>query len=157
MLRIVRTDTLAALNADRDALHAAQAEAAQAKSEAEQAHDSAIRAETAFEQQLKQLATAYAGQIQAERERDTARKQLAELKADTETQLAEMREDLANLRAAAADTETGETVRAALAYRLLRDMYADAWKEGLLPKRPFDLLAVVLDFDTADQQPATTA
>lgn len=84
-----------------------------------------------------------------------AREDLTRHKADTEEQMAEIREDLAKIRAAAADTENGETVRAALAYHVLRDMYADAWNQGLLPKRPFDLIAVLLDFQTADQKPAT--
>lgn len=155
MIRFVRTATLDALHADRAALKEARAEAEQAKTEAALATDSAIRAETVAERQLRDLAQALAARFQAERDRDTARDALNQHKADTEQQMAEIREDLAKLRAAAADTETGETVRAALAYNILRDLYADAWKEGLLPNRPFDLLAVVLNFDTADQKTAT--
>lgn len=155
MLRIIRTQTLTSLYADREALHTALTEAEQAKSEAAGAHDSAIRAEAVAEDLLKQAGQAHADRFQAERDRDAARDQLAQQRAETEQQLAELRQDLAKLRAAAADPDTGETVRAALAYNLLRALYADAWKEGLLPGRPFDLLAVVLDFDTADQKTPT--
>lgn len=155
MFRIVRKATLDALHADRAALGNARDQLKQAKTEAETATDSAIRAEAAAEDLLKQTAQAHADGIQAERERDQAVAQREQDKAETDRQMAELREDLTRLRDAAADLETGETVRAALAYRLLRDMYADAWKEGLLPQRPFDLLAVVLDFDTADQTTPT--
>lgn len=157
MFRIVRKTTLDALHADQAALEAAREELGHAKTEAATATDSAIRTETVAEDLLKQAAQAHADRFQAERERDQAIDQRKQDKAETDRQMAELREDLARLRDAARDTQTGETVRAALAYRLLRDMYADAWKEGLLPKRPFDLLAVVLDFDTPDPQPAATA
>ena len=153
MIRFIRTTTLNALHADRDALKEARIDVERARNEASLANDSAIRAETVAQRQLKDLAQAHADCIQADRDRDTAVAALTQHKADTEQQLAELREDLAKLRAAAADPQTGETVRAALAYNLLREMYANAWKQGLLPNRPFDLLAAVLDFDTADQKP----
>lgn len=155
MIRITRTATLNCLRADSAELAIIRAELDQAKTESGNATDSAIRAETLAETQLRQLAQAHADRIQADRDLASARAELAQQRADTNEQLTELREDLAKLHAAAADPETGQTVRSALAYNILRDLYADAWKEGLLPKRPFDLLAVVLDFDTADQKKPT--
>ena len=70
-----------------------------------------------------------ADRFEAERERVQAVAQREQDKTETDRQMAELREDLAKLRAAAADPQTGETVRAALAYNILRDLYADAWKE----------------------------
>lgn len=154
MFRVIRKATLDALRVDRVALERAREELAQASTQAATATDSAVRAETVAEDLLKQTAQAHADRIQAERERDQAVAHRQQDKTETDRQMAELREDLATIRAAAADTDNGETVRAALAYNLLRDLYADAWKEGLLPKRPFDLLAVVLNFETADQKTA---
>ncbi|MFK0288344.1 hypothetical protein ACIQVL_48910 [Streptomyces sp. NPDC090499] len=154
MLRVVRKTTLDALHADRAELARASQELAQAKTEAAAATDSAIRAETTVEDLLKQLGQALADRIQAERDARQARLDRQQDKKETDRQLAELREDFTRLRDAAADTETGETTRAAIAYRVLHDLYADAWREGLLPKRPFDVVAAVLGFDTREQQPA---
>jgi len=155
MLRVIRKTTLDDLHADRSALGQAREEVAQAKTEAATATDSAIRAEVVAENLLKDLAQAHADRIQAERDAQQARTEQQQAKTDTDRQLAELREDFTRLRDAAADTETGETVRAALAYRVLSDLYADAWREGLLPKRPFDVVAAVLGFDTpTTPQPA---
>ena len=157
MFRIIRTTTLNALQADSAALPAVQQELTQAKAEAEHATDSAIRAENVAEQQLRVLARAHADRFQAERERDEAVAQRRQDKTETDRQLAELREDFTRLRDAAADPDTGETVRAALAYRVLRDLYADAWAQGLLPKRPFDVIAAVMGFDTPKSQAAAAA
>ncbi len=159
MLRIVRKTTLDALHADQTALAKAIEDAKHAKTEAEQATDSAIRAETANEDLMKRLGQAYADTVKAERranEIQQARSAEVQDKATTDRQIAELRQDLDRLRDAAADTETGETVQAAIAYRILRDLYADAWREGLLPRRPFDVIAAVLGFDTAPQPTAST-
>lgn len=158
MIRVIRTTTLRTLQADAAQLANAQMDAASNAAEATRWQKRHREADTAFGGALKDLAQARANQIKAERERNQAIARREQDKAETDRQMAELREDLAKIRDAAADTDTGETARAALAYRLLRDMYADAYKEGLLPKRPFDVLAVVLGFDTPDQTaPALTA
>lgn len=151
MFRVIRTTTLEALRADQTALGDIHSELEQAKTEAELANDAVTRAETNADDLLKQLGQALADRISAERARDAAIAQREQDKTETDRQLAQLRQDIATIRAAAADTENGETVRAALAYHVLRDMYADAWNQGLLPKRPFDLIAALLDFKTADQ------
>lgn len=157
MLRIIRKATLDTLHADQAALSQAREDAAQAKAEAEAATDSAIRAETVAEDLLKQTAQAHADRFQTERDRDTAREQREKDKTETDRQMNELREDLAQLRDACADLDTGQTRKAAIAYRVLHDLYADAWREGLLPKRPFDVVAAVLGFDTPEPQPTTEA
>ena len=157
MLRIIRKAALDSLHADRAALAQAREELAHAKTEAEQATDSAIRAEATAEQRLTDLYRAQADLDQAERHRDTARTQRDQDRAETNRQLAELREGLAKLREAAGNPETGDTVKAAIAYRVLHDLYADAWREGLLPKRPFDVVAAVLGFDTHTQPQTATA
>lgn len=159
MIRIIRTATLRSLKADAVATAEVRQEAADNASQAETWQARYNEANTAYERSFKDLGRALAGRFQAERELNEAHAQRTQDKAATDQQLAELREDLARLRAAAADTETetGESVRAALAYNILRDLYADAWREGLLPKRPFDLLAAVLDFKTAEQPTATPA
>ncbi|MEU3521819.1 hypothetical protein ABZ770_42440 [Streptomyces sp. NPDC006654] len=156
MIRIVRKATLDALYADRTALAETREELAIAQAATGSANDAAIRAENTAEELLKDLGQAHADRIQAERDARQARTDRAADKTETDRQLAELREDLAKLRAAAADLETGDTVRAALAHNILRDLYADAWREGLLPNRPWDLLAVVLGFDTPETQAANT-
>ena len=155
MLRLIRTVTLDTLRADSAELATAREQLDHAKTEAATATDAAINAETAAEKILRDLAQAHADRIQAERDARQARDELVQAKADTAQQLTELGEDFAKLRDAAADTETGETIRGALAYNVLRDLYADAWAQGLLPKRPFDVLAAVLGFDAA-QHPAKT-
>jgi len=148
MLRFIRKTTLDGLHADQAALRQARQEADQAKTEAALATDAVIRAETAAESLLRDLAQAHADCIQAERDARQARTQQQQEKTETDRQLAELRQDFARIRDAAADTETGKTVQASIAYNVLRDLYADAWREGLLPKRPFDVIAAVLGFDT---------
>lgn len=155
MFRIIRTATLRTLQADAAQLANARMDADSNATEAARWQKRHREADTAFGGALKDLAQARADQIKAERERNQAIAQREQDKTETDRQMAEIRDDLAKIRAAAADTENGETVRAALAYHVLRDMYADAWNQGLLPKRPFDLIAVLLDFQTADQPTAT--
>ncbi|MET9804665.1 hypothetical protein [Streptomyces sp. NPDC006368] len=65
MFRFIRTTTLAALKADLDV---ARRERDQARTEAEMATDSAIRAENVAEQQLCQLSQAHADRIQDARD-----------------------------------------------------------------------------------------
>ena len=157
MLRIIRKTALDALHADRAALENTRTELDQAKTDAGTANDSAIRAENTAEDLLKQLGQAHADRIQAERDARQARLDREQGKAETDRQLAELREDLIKIRAAANDTENGDTVRGALAYNILRDLYADAWAQGLLPKRPFDVMAVVLGFETNQPVQAASA
>jgi cell division septum initiation protein DivIVA len=133
MISIVRTTTLNALRADSTALETTRQELAAAKSEAATATDSAIRAENVAEQQLRQLAQAHADRIQAERERDQA---LETARQEAQAQLEEIRAEVDQIRRDAADTETGETMRAALAYRMFQRLYADARAQGLTPKPP---------------------
>ncbi|MEJ8671890.1 hypothetical protein WKI71_36660 [Streptomyces sp. MS1.AVA.1] len=157
MIRIIRTATLRSLQADAAQTAEARQEVVAQAAEVENWHARYNEAHAAYERAFKDLGQAHADRFQAERDRDTARNELAQTKADTDQQMAELREDFAKIRAAAADTENGETVRAALAYHVLRDMYADAWNQGLLPKRPFDLIAALLDFKTAEQPAAAPA
>lgn len=156
MLRIIRTSTYAALLGGRDELDrirnaldtitaardraltdVARARADAAKlthrvaslgGELERAHEAAARA--------ARRATA------AETDRDTVRDQAGALD--------EVRADLLRLRDHAAD-DSG--VRGAIAYGVLRDLITrarqerdEAGEDGGLP-RPFDVIAMVLDFD----------
>lgn len=157
MFRIIRKTTLDALHADQAALQQTRQELAQANTEAATATDSAVRAEAVAQDLLKQTAQAHADRFQAERERDQAVAQREQDKTETDQQIAELREDFTRLCDAAADTETGETRRAAIAYRVLRDLYADAWAQGLLPKRPFDVIAAVMGFDAPESQAVAAA
>lgn len=136
MFRIVRTSTLAALRADSTALPVALRDLDQARAEAEAANDSAIRAETVAEDQLRQLARLHADRAQEE--------------AATRAELDAIRTDVARLRDAAADPETGDSFRQALAYGVLRDLIADARARGVELGRPFDLVASLLGFDDPD-------
>ncbi|MGY0062816.1 hypothetical protein ACWY4P_53830 (plasmid) [Streptomyces sp. LZ34] len=143
MYRIIRTVELRHLHRDRAELQELRVELNAARTEADTATDSAIRAEAVVEDLLRDLAQAHADRIQADRERNEAR-------ADAEI-TAEMRADLDRIRADAADTERGATVRAAIAHGALRHMYTEARRQGLKPGSPWDLLALVLDLDTEDQ------
>lgn len=145
MFRLVRTATLRALYADRTELAATKEDLAITQAAAGSANDAAERAAAVAEKQLRQLAEVHAALMEVERERDRAR---VDARKEAGQQLAELGEDLARLRDAAADTETGQTVRAAIAYRVLRDLYADGRRRGLKPGRPFDVAAAVLGFDT---------
>lgn len=156
MIRIIRTGVLRRLKADAAEADGARLEAANNAAEADLWKTRYDEANAAYERAFTDLGQSLANRIKAERQRDQAIAQREQDKAETDRQLAEIREDLATIQAAVADTENGETVRAALAYHVLRDMYADAWNQGLLPKRPFDLIAVLLEFKTADPQPAAT-
>lgn len=158
MIRIIRTATFQALQADAAQAAGAREEAISQAADAENWRARYNEANAAYERAFKDLGQALADRIKAERQRDEAQAQRQQDKAATDQQLTELREDLAKIRAAANDTENGETVRAALAYHVLRDMYADAWNQGLLPNRPYDLIAALLDFKTAEQPaPATVS
>ncbi|WP_329376076.1 hypothetical protein [Streptomyces sp. NBC_01483] len=157
MIRIIRTATLRDLQTSAAATAQARQEADRLAGEADNWHSRYDEADAAHERVMKDLGQALADRIKAERERNEARTQREQDKAETDRQMAELREDFTRLRDAAADTETGETMRAALAYRVLRDLYADAWAQGLLPKRPFDVIAAVMGFDTPQPQPVTAA
>lgn len=157
MIRIIRTATLRTLQADAAKTAEARQEVVAQAADVEQWHTRYDEANAAYERAFTDLGQALADQLKAERQRDQAIAQREQDKTETDRQMAELREDLAHLRDAVNDTETGETRRAALAYRVLKDLYADAYKEGLLPKRPFDVIAAVLGFDTPEQQPAAAA
>ncbi|MFD6911786.1 hypothetical protein [Streptomyces virginiae] len=179
MIRIVRTRTHAALLADRDELirtRAALANARQAtadatataedhkataefrRKEAAAAVDARDRALTDLAGARRQVTVAEEGTValvkQVTRERDTAREEAGVLD--------DVRQDLLRLRDHAANPEDGGTVRGAIAYGVLRDLItrarterAEAGQEGGLP-RPFDVIAMVLGFDTdeADEDAA---
>ncbi|QDN84429.1 hypothetical protein [Streptomyces sp. RLB3-6] len=157
MLRIVRTTALDALRADSAALETARQELAQAQTEATTATDSAIRAETLAEMQLRQLAQAHADRIQAERERNTARAERDQAREDAQQevqkQLAEIRAEVEQIRCDAADTETGAIVRGAIAFHMLQRLYADARARGLEAKPPVDLVALILRLDADEPAP----
>ncbi|MFD9523556.1 hypothetical protein [Streptomyces sp. NPDC059979] len=172
MIRIVTAATHAALLADRDELirtRAALANAREAtakanataedfkntaefrRKETEAAADARDRALTDLARARKEAEGADTGlqalvrQITAER--DTARKEAGALD--------EVRADLIRLRDHAANPEDGGPVRGAIAYGVLRDLItrarterAEAGEPGGLP-RPFDVIAMVLGFDTA--------
>ncbi|MGA5606187.1 hypothetical protein ACPCUF_35115 [Streptomyces griseoincarnatus] len=170
MFRIVRTTTLDALRADSAALPAVRQERDQAKTEAARATDSAVRAESVAEKQLRELARLHAENFQAEREtrvqyeglrtviqqvtaeRDAARTERDQVEAAARRELEEIRQDVDRLRAAAADPETGESMRHAIAYGVLRNLIDDARARGLELGRPFDLVAVLLGFDAPPTQ-----
>lgn len=156
MFRIIRTATFRGLQNDAAKSAEARQEAISQAADAENWRARYDEANTAYERAFKDLGQALADRIKAERQRDEAQAERQQDKDATDQQMAEIREDLAKIRAAANDTENGETVRAALAYHVLRDMYADAWNQGLLPKRPYDLIAVLLDFKTAEQPTPVT-
>lgn len=157
MIAIVRTTTLNALRADSAALETTREDLTRAQTEAATATDSATRAETLAEQQLRQLAQAHADRFQAERDRDAARKErdqaLETARQEAQQQLAEIRAEVDQIRRDAADTGTGETMRAALAYRMFQRLYADARAQGLVAKPPVDLVAVILGLDGAEPGP----
>lgn len=171
MFRIIRTTTLDALRADSAALPAVRQERDQARSEAAAATDSAIRAETVAEDQLRQLAQLHADRLEAEREartqyeglhavirqvtaeRDAARTERDQVEAAARRELEEIHRDVARLQDAAADPETGESIRHAIAYGVLKNLFQDARAHGLEVGRPLDLVAVILGFDA----PATEA
>ncbi|MEU1668549.1 hypothetical protein ABZ547_34205 [Streptomyces sparsogenes] len=141
MWRIVRTTTLQSL---REEASVSEKAADLYSAEAEKSNALYREAAEHFETTFKQLGQALADQLKAERERDEAR-----AVADTVNQL---RADLDRLRAEAADTERGASVRGALAYSALRRLYADARARGLQPGAPFDLLALVLDLDQEEDK-----
>ena len=134
--------------------------AARCTAEATTWHELYVHAEEDAARTARLRAALWEQLEQALRERDEARAERDQAQADAqkeaEQQLAELREDFARIRDAAADSETGQTVRAAIAYRVLRDLYADALARGLEPHRPVDILGVVLGFDT-ELQPGTDA
>ncbi|MFE9793554.1 hypothetical protein ACFYRL_17650 [Streptomyces goshikiensis] len=173
MIRIVTASTYAALLADR-------ADLAQARTAVDALTDARDRALTDLSQtrkaaadqvgtveslrvqlsEAREAAAAAARQVtaaeegtvalvkQVTRERDTAREEAGALD--------EVRQDLIRLRAHAANPEDGGPVRGAIAYGILRDLIgrarqerAEAGQDGGLP-RPFDVIAMVLGFDTAE-------
>ncbi|MFD5489490.1 hypothetical protein ACFWIV_28950 [Streptomyces virginiae] len=175
MIRIVRTRTHNAMIADSDELRRTRAALANAntateqakataddfkrtaewrRKEAEQAIDARDRALTDLARVRKEAGEAdrIAGEgtqalvRQVTRERDAAREEAGAI--------GEVRADLARLRALAADPEDGGPVRGAIAYGVLRDLIgrarqerAEAGEASGLP-RPFDVIALVLGFDT---------
>ncbi|MFE1576246.1 hypothetical protein [Streptomyces fradiae] len=163
--RIVRAAELDQLRDDQAELETVRADLAAARSEVEIVTDSAIRADAVADDLLRRLARAHADTIAAEREmaqqfaglqavirqvtaeRDDARKAVRQEYGDV---IEQMRADLAQLRADASDTETGESMRAAIAYgvlgRMINEVRAQDEKGELRP--PFDVVALVLGFDT---------
>jgi hypothetical protein len=153
MFRIIRTETLRTLRRATDERDAARAELAAARHDAELAKDSAIRAETTGENLLRDLAQAHADRIKAERAATAARVALdGRDRTEAET-MQQIRADLNQIRADAADPELGKTMKAAIAHGVLRRLYADAIESGIVPGRPWDILALVLDLG-ADDAPA---
>jgi DNA repair exonuclease SbcCD ATPase subunit len=163
MFRIIRTTTLQALrddvaeadqtasayNAEAEKWHRLYTDEVQRADDAEQAadHTAELRGEDRehYEQQIANLRTEL---VEARRSVE-----------DNSSVLAEMRADLDQIRAAAADPEHGESVRAAIAYGVLRDAYDDVRSRGEVQRlgREWDLLSVVLGFDAdRDSAPAST-
>lgn len=161
MFRIVRTADLAALREQAAKVDGLTADAVRLGMEATTATNSANRAEAVAGQQLRQLAQANADLVQAERDRDAARAELAEARKDAiegyGEEVAGMRADLDRMLADAAHPETGDGFKAALAYRLLRGLYQQAkeqtTEQGGEIVRLFAVSAHVLGFDEPETPP----
>ncbi|KOU99109.1 hypothetical protein [Streptomyces sp. XY533] len=158
--RLVRIAALAQLRADQAELESVRAQL----HDVEQAALAAkVQAKAQAQDLLRQLGQALAGQVKTERERDeqfaglqavirqvTAERDAARTAVRQEygDVVEEMRADLAQLRADAADTETGESMRAAIAYgvlgRMINEVRARSEEGELRP--PFDVVALVLGF-----------
>jgi hypothetical protein len=149
MFRIIRKTTLDELTKRADRADELGREADRLTTDLARVTDSAIRTETVAERQLKDLAQAYADNIGLQRVAAEARAEAARARAEADQQIAEIRDDVMKLREAAADTETGATIRGAIAYRLVKDLMAEAAAatEGAELRRPFDIAAMVLGFD----------
>lgn len=168
MLCIIRTTTLRTLRADiAEADDAANAYSAEAEKWHKHYTDEVQRADEA-EQTAQHTAELrgedrdhYAERIDLYEKRiDRLRHALATARAGDEATaavLAEMREDLDQIRTDAADPETGASFRAALAYSTLRRMYDQHRAAGLDLGRPWDLLAAVLGFDEPRELEAADA
>lgn len=151
MLTIIRKTTWRALTAERDEL---RDKLDQARADHAGAVEYSERVERVAEGQLKDLAQTHADLIKARRYGSQLRGELVEARRtldDSREVLAEMRTDLDRMRADAADPEHGETFRAALAYGVLKRMYAEVRDRGPGRSlgRPWDLLAIILGFDEA--------
>lgn len=147
MIRVVRAETLRALQAAAAQVPGLSAQVAELRVDAEVATGCAARAEVVAEERLRELARAHADRIAAERERDSVRAALEAGPGVVDQALAELRADLDRIRADAADPEEGSAVRGAIALGALRSLYACARRQGIASGGPFDLLAVVLDLD----------
>ncbi|WP_371592578.1 hypothetical protein [Streptomyces virginiae] len=153
MYRIVRTSTHAALLADRDELTRTRNALTTAREERDNAHtdresikdtvrsltQQAVETESGFHAVIRQVTA----------ERDAAREEAGALD--------EVRQDVARLRAFAADPANGNAVRGAVSYAVLQDLIrrarqeqAEAGQDGGLP-RPLDLVALVLGYDDDGQ------
>lgn len=156
MLRVIRKTVLDTLHNDQAELAHVREELVSTKAELAIVTNSATRTEVVAQDLLKQTAQAHADRFQAERDRDAARRERDQVEAAARRELDEIRRDVAQLRDAAADTETGQSMRAAIAYDVLRNLVDDARARGLELGRPFDLVAIVLGFDTDPQATTTT-
>jgi hypothetical protein len=165
MFRIIRTSTLAALRSMEAELDDLQHELEIATAAAGSANAAATRLQALVERQAdadREAQAQIAGLREAVRrasaERDAAH--AADLKRTEDAarrELDEIHADVARLQAAAADADTGEPVRHALAYGVLRHLFEEAQAHGLELARPLDLVAVILGFPLKPEPPEQPA
>ncbi|WP_329103247.1 hypothetical protein [Streptomyces sp. NBC_01439] len=160
MIRIITSSTYAALLSDRDELartRTALDTARRATDEADALAEDRRKTNLMLARELRDLQRDTAGErldveVRVQRltgERDTARKEAGALD--------EVRQDVARLRAFAADPANGNAVRGAVSYAVLQDLIrrarqerTEAGQDGGLP-RPLDLVALVLGYDDDGQ------
>ncbi|MET8113774.1 hypothetical protein [Streptomyces prasinus] len=150
MFRIIRTANLRALQADAAATAEARQEVVAQAADVEVWHSRYDETRAAYDRVFKELGQAHADRIQAERDRADVliRQELDQ--AATEQEMGQIRDEYRRIRDAAADPETGESVRAAIALRFLGDLYVDARERGQ-DTSALDMVAVVCGFATTPQ------
>ncbi|MFC8012803.1 hypothetical protein [Streptomyces cinereoruber] len=146
MFRIVRTTALADLMNDREHLAGARAALGTTQASLTDSRRAAELLEEKVEQlqedviETRQSAASEFDGLQAVIRQVTAERDAARAERDDHlSAVAEVRADIQRLKDAAADT-TDTSVRGAIAYRVLADLYADAYAKGMQPNRPFEAL-----------------
>lgn len=156
MIRIIRSAILTSLRSDAAATAAARQEVADHVAEAQTWHTRYDEIHAAYEQTFKDLGQAHADRIQAERGRNEARAQREQDKAATDQEMSALQNEYRRIRDAAAAPETGESVRAAIALNVLKDLYTNARTQGL-DTSGLDLVAFVCGFGNTPQPQAPAA
>ncbi|GAB2966178.1 hypothetical protein [Streptomyces heilongjiangensis] len=150
MFRIIRTTALTSLREQASRVDGLAERVEELDVTVGLATDSAIRADLVVEELLTSLGRAYAGEARAVRAAREARAELdrvrANVEADTRAELDSIHAEVARLQADAADTETGQTMRAGIAYGVLHRLYLDALARGVTPDPGLRLVALVLGF-----------
>jgi hypothetical protein len=161
VIRIIRTKRLTSLREQAGRVDGLAARVEELDVQAGCASDSAIRAELVVEELLTRLGQAYADQIAAERAAREARAECdrvrTEVDAETRKELDSIHAEVARLQADAADIETGQSMRAGIAYGVLHRLYLDAFARGITPDPALRLVALVLGFEPAQPEAARGA